>query len=267
MVGIGEPSLRSRFVACSECVYCYDTIHSTDPCSHVELHSLYCDDVGLWLDSPDETPFSLPSLVNLGLISVDIYQESDERHLFSPSVLPALRKLSLDMVLFDTAEYSPRVESIAGQLEHLACDLHSEMSLRDLLKACDRLVAFSYGGGSALTWDPLDFGTPLRFLRLDFSPERTDNVERSIQAIGAALQSGLISTDVVVVLPSVENRGEADKLRFHLTAFCAGVTVELGHEDGSSAEDERSFNAAFWDFSRDVDRRLMEENLEASRRG
>ena len=230
---------------------------TTEALDNAELHSLYCDDVGLWLDAPDETPFSLPSLVNLGLISVDIYQETDERHLFSPAVLPSLRKLSLDMVLFDTAEYSPRVESIAGQLEHLACDLHDERSLRALLKACDRLVAFSYGGGSAITSDPLDFGVPLRFFRLDYALGRTDNFKRSTRDIEAAQRAGLVGKDSVVNLAWV--RRAADLLRVWVRRQGLLSALECGNEAGVSAEDERSFNDAFWDFSRGVDRRMEGE--------
>ena len=238
---------------------------STDAPGNAELHSLYCDDVGLWLDAPDETPFSLPSLVNLGLISVDIYQETDERHIFSPAVLPSLRKLSLDMVLFDTAEYSPRVESIAGQLEHLACDLHDDRSLQALLKACDRLIAFSYGGGSAIPSDPLDFGVPLRFFRLDCAPGRTGSLDRSARDIVGAQRPGLLGKDSVVSLPWVRNSIAADCMRrLLLHRGCVSV-LECENGAGLSAEGERSFNEAFWGFSRGVDRRMERSRRKATR--
>ena len=157
--------------------------------------------MGLWLDSPDDTPYSLPSLRNLSLVSVDVYAETDEQPLFSPVVLPALAKLKLEMVLFNNAEYNPRLESIAGQLEYLDIDIHSDTSRRAMLKVCDRLISFSYSGGSPLSSTALDFGTPVRFLQLAYYPERTDSLDRATLDLEAAYRSGLIDLETKINLP------------------------------------------------------------------
>ena len=233
-----------------------------------ELHSLYCDDVGLWLDSSDETPYCLPSLVKLGLISVDIYKETDEQPLFSPAILPALRKLSLEMVLFDTAEYNPRLESIAGQLEHVAFDLQSPTNLQTLLKRCDRLVAFSYGGGSQFSSESLGSRIPLRFLRLDYSLERTDSLARMSSDLSAAIGSGLIGTSTVVNLPWA--RESRVMVQAGIEArHCAALRMPLETDDkrrittvAEADEQEGSFSEAFWEYSRDIDRRMLREKAD-----
>ena len=168
---------------------------------NAELRSLFCQTLGLWLDTADESPYSFPSLVNLSLTSVAIFGETDRHPLFSPFVLPALQTLSLKKTPLRYPDSRQRLESIAGTLEHLTCgDLGNQDNLRRFLKRCGRLVAFNYFEETNLLPAPLDFGTPLRFFRLDYSSAEVEPASRAIRDIGAAERSGFINHKTVVFL-------------------------------------------------------------------
>ena len=228
----------------------------------VDLRSLYCWGGSIHVDAhPDSesTPPSLQKLENLSLSGLSITTAPASPHFLTPTLLPALCRLSIHLVDIDDLGCSPSIHlsPVAAQLRHLSITDFTPPYPAFLAK-CTDLIALDCTFSSLNSEQPR-FHPPVRFLRfryrdpneiLMFSLVLQRAVEWGLVGMGTKIFHGVTRVDQ----NRMDARGVWVESFVHLGAELHFADGELSR---SWVENREDFAGPFWDFSRWVDEQTM----------